>query len=96
MILTAAVHCGMGFKSVLMGFRVLDGDSLTIDGAVIRFVPAGQTDTDLSSVAHVPDSATVVAGDVAYNGVHMWMYQSTPHSRASWLHALDIVESLSP
>jgi hypothetical protein len=54
MILTAAVHCGMGFEAVLMGFRVLDGDSLTVSEAVIRFVPAGQTDTDLSSVAHVP------------------------------------------
>jgi len=74
----------------------LDGDSLAIDGATIRFVPTGQTDTHLSSVVYVPDSATVVAGDVAYNGVHMWMYQSTPESRSSWLHALDIVESLSP
>ena len=74
----------------------LDGDSLTIDGAPIRFVATGQTDTELSSVVHVPDNATVVAGDVAYNGVHMWMYQSTPQSRSSWLRALDIVESLSP
>jgi glyoxylase-like metal-dependent hydrolase (beta-lactamase superfamily II) len=74
----------------------LDGDSLTIDGTAIRFVATGQTDTELSSVVYVPDNATVVAGDVAYNGVHMWMYQSTPDSRSSWLRALDIVESLGP
>jgi glyoxylase-like metal-dependent hydrolase (beta-lactamase superfamily II) len=74
----------------------LESDELELEGHVIRFVDVGRTDTDLSSVVHVPESNTVISGDVAYNGIHMWLAGSTPSSRKEWLVALDTVEALAP
>jgi glyoxylase-like metal-dependent hydrolase (beta-lactamase superfamily II) len=74
----------------------LDGEQVEVDGHVVRFVEVGHTDTQVSSVVHIPDLAAVVSGDVAYNGIHMWMAGSTPASRQEWLDALDALEALAP
>ena len=74
----------------------LAGYSLAIGHDVATVVPVGASDTDNSSVLHVPELGLVVAGDVVYNGVHMWLAGSTAATRASWLNALDIVETLGP
>ena len=76
--------------------QALDGDTFDLAGAVIRFVDVGQTDTEPSSVVHVPEGEYVIAGDVAYNGIHMWMAGSTDESRRRWLEALDVIEALKP
>ena len=72
----------------------LSGNSLAIGPDVVTVVPVGTTDTDNSSVVHVPQLGLAVAGDVVYNRVHMWLARSTPATRASWLEALDAVEGL--
>jgi hypothetical protein len=38
----------------------------------------------------------VVAGDAAYNGVHLHLAESNPHTRREWIAALDTIESLDP
>jgi len=38
----------------------------------------------------------VVAGDAAYNGVHLYLAESNPHTRREWISALDTIESLNP
>jgi hypothetical protein len=38
----------------------------------------------------------VVAGDVAYNGVHPYMAEGNPQSWAKWIAALDKLELLKP
>ena len=72
----------------------LSGTSIPIGGRVATVVAVGTTDTELSSVVHVPALGLVVSGDVVYNRTHMWMRGSTPESRASWKRALDTVASL--
>ena len=37
-----------------------------------------------------------VAGDAAYNDVHLYLAESDAHGRRSWLTALDTIERLSP
>ncbi|MGF7233343.1 MAG: MBL fold metallo-hydrolase, partial [Frankia sp.] len=54
----------------------------------------GTTDTDHSSIVHVPDLSLVVSGDVVYNQTHLWLMGSTPDSRASWARALNTVAAL--
>ena len=49
-----------------------------------------------SAIVQVPDLATVVSGDVAYNNIHMWLWNSTPASRADWLDSLDDLAALRP
>jgi hypothetical protein len=38
----------------------------------------------------------VVAGDAAYNGVHLYLAESNPQTRLEWIAALDTIEALNP
>ncbi|HEY1320159.1 MAG TPA: hypothetical protein VGF32_07920, partial [Streptosporangiaceae bacterium] len=54
-------------------------------------------DTDDNSVLHVPDLGLVVAGDVIYNGVHMYLAQSVAVGGfGPWRDAIGKVEALEP
>jgi len=44
-------------------------------------VEVGHTDTDDTTVLHVPAIGLVVAGDAAYNGVHQLLAESNPQKR---------------
>jgi glyoxylase-like metal-dependent hydrolase (beta-lactamase superfamily II) len=72
----------------------LSTNSIPIGDSVATLIEVGATDTDNSSVVHVPELRLVVAGDVVYNRVHMWLAGSTPDSRASWRRALQTIEAL--
>ncbi len=73
------------------------GDHLTLEGHDLALVDVGHTDTDDTSVLHVPDLGLVVAGDVIYNGVHMWLGESVVVGGFEpWRAAIDAVERLAP
>jgi glyoxylase-like metal-dependent hydrolase (beta-lactamase superfamily II) len=69
---------------------------LTLEGHEVRLVEVGHTDSDDTSVIHVPDLGLVVAGDVLYNGVHMFIGQSAGGGLDAWRTAIDLVEALEP
>ncbi|MDH6244070.1 MBL fold metallo-hydrolase [Mycobacterium sp. OTB74] len=62
----------------------------------LQAVEVGHTDTDDTTVLHVPSIGLVVAGDVAYNGVHQYLLESADGGIDSWLAALDTVAALQP
>jgi hypothetical protein len=62
----------------------------------VRFVEVGHSDTDKSSVIHVPSIGLVVAGDVVYNGYHQYLAESGNGGLKAWMTALDTVASLKP
>ena len=68
----------------------------TLEGNEVRFVEVGHSDTDQSSVIHVPSIGLVVAGDVVYNGYHQYLAESANGGLKAWMNALDIVASLKP
>jgi glyoxylase-like metal-dependent hydrolase (beta-lactamase superfamily II) len=74
----------------------LSSGELEIEGHAVRVSLAGQADGPLGAVVHVPQLATVCSGDVLYNNIHMWLWGSTPESRAAWLASIDVVASLQP
>jgi glyoxylase-like metal-dependent hydrolase (beta-lactamase superfamily II) len=59
-------------------------------------VEVGHTDTDNTTCLHVPSLGLVVAGDAAYNDVHLYLAESNAQSRREWIAALDTIESLNP
>jgi glyoxylase-like metal-dependent hydrolase (beta-lactamase superfamily II) len=75
---------------------LLDGPSLELEGHQLIAVDVGHTDTDNTTVLHVPDIGLVVAGDAAYNGVHQYLAESDSEGRRDWLAALDVIEALNP
>jgi glyoxylase-like metal-dependent hydrolase (beta-lactamase superfamily II) len=69
----------------------------TLEGHELVIVEVGHTDSDDTSVLHVPDLDLVVAGDVIYNGVHMYLGQSVVVGGfGTWRDAIDKVEALEP
>ena len=46
-----------------------------LEGNPVVAVETGHTDTDKTTVLHVPSIGLVAAGDVAYNGVHQYILE---------------------
>jgi hypothetical protein len=67
-----------------------------LEGNPVVAVETGHTDTDKTSVLHVPSIGLVVAGDVAYNGVHQYILEGGRGGLQEWLRALDRVADLHP
>jgi glyoxylase-like metal-dependent hydrolase (beta-lactamase superfamily II) len=67
-----------------------------LEGHDLVMVEVGHTDSDDTSVLHVPDLGLVVAGDSIYNGVHMYLGQSAVGGFGPWRAAIDKVEALQP
>ncbi len=67
-----------------------------LDGHTILFRTIGGADGALATVVHVPDLRTICSGDIVYNNIHMWLWNSTPDSRTTWLASLDAVAALQP
>jgi glyoxylase-like metal-dependent hydrolase (beta-lactamase superfamily II) len=73
------------------------GNRFTLEGHDLVMVEVGHADTDDNSVLHVPDLGLVVAGDVIYNGVHMYLAQSVAVGGfGTWRDAIGTVEALEP
>ena len=77
-------------------FEPIPARGLLLEEHRFEAVEVGHTDTDDTTVLHVPSIALVVAGDVAYNGVHQYLLESGGGGIEAWLRAIDIVEALRP
>jgi glyoxylase-like metal-dependent hydrolase (beta-lactamase superfamily II) len=73
-----------------------ENNRIELEGRRLDIVEVGHTDTDATSVLHVPDLDLVVAGDSVYNGVHLYLAESADGGRDKWRSAIDIVENLEP
>jgi len=67
-----------------------------LEGQELVAVEPGHTDTDFTTCLNVPSIGLVVAGDAAYNDVHLFLAESNPQTRREWIAALDKIESLNP
>jgi glyoxylase-like metal-dependent hydrolase (beta-lactamase superfamily II) len=74
----------------------LTGNTIDLEGQGLVPIPLGHTDTDNTTCLHVPSIGLVVAGDAAYNGVHLYLAESNPQTRLEWIAALDTIEALNP
>jgi glyoxylase-like metal-dependent hydrolase (beta-lactamase superfamily II) len=74
----------------------LENNLIEVEGHPLYAVEVGHTDSDATTVLHVPDLDLVVSGDAIYNGVHQYLGESGDGGRDKWRAAIDIVESLRP
>ena len=82
--------------STLLIAEELAGTVIELEGNELVSVPLGHTDTDNTTCLHVHRVALVVAGDAAYNDVHVYLAESNADSSKQWIAALDAIESLKP
>jgi glyoxylase-like metal-dependent hydrolase (beta-lactamase superfamily II) len=74
---------------------IVDESGFQLDGISLIPVEAGHTDTDATTMLHVPEMGLLVAGDVVYNGVHPYLTESGGVAGIDeWLAALDAAETL--
>jgi len=74
----------------------LKGNVIELEGRDLVVVEVGHTDTDHTTCLHVPSVGLVVAGDAAYNDVHLYLAESNAQTRREWITALDTIEALKP
>jgi glyoxylase-like metal-dependent hydrolase (beta-lactamase superfamily II) len=74
----------------------LQGNVIDLEGHELVVVEAGHTDTDNTTCLHVPSVGLVVAGDAAYNDVHLYLAESNAQTRREWITALATIETLKP
>src|SRR5712692_3086888 len=75
----------------------LTGNVITLEGQDLVSVPLGFTDTAGTTCLHVPSIGLIVAGDAAYNSVHLHLSESPDQQkRQEWIAALDKMEALKP
>jgi glyoxylase-like metal-dependent hydrolase (beta-lactamase superfamily II) len=73
------------------------GNRITLEGHDLQMVEVGHSDTDDTSVLHIPDLDLVVAGDVIYNGAHLYIGESVNVDGLDpWREAINKVEALKP
>src|ERR1700741_4980885 len=82
--------------STLVVAEELKGGVMELEGEQLVSVPLGHTDTDNTTCLHARSIGLVVAGDAAYNDVHLHLGESNAATRKEWIAALDTIESLKP
>jgi glyoxylase-like metal-dependent hydrolase (beta-lactamase superfamily II) len=69
---------------------------IDLEGHELVVVEVGHTDSDNSTCLYVPAIDLLVAGDVVYNEVHLFLSESDAKGRQEWIAALDVIDSLRP
>jgi glyoxylase-like metal-dependent hydrolase (beta-lactamase superfamily II) len=77
-------------------YQPIPAEGFELEGNRFQAIETGHTDTDDTTVLHVPAIGLVVAGDVAYNGVHQYLLETVDGGLAAWLKAIDQVAALRP
>ena len=75
---------------------VWTGPEIDLEGRPIQLRTIGGADGVLATIAYVPELRVLCSGDIAYNNIHMWLFNSTPESRKAWLASLDAIAAFKP
>lgn len=76
---------------------VVDERGFELDDVALYPVEVGHTDTDATTMLHVPEMGLLVAGDVVYNDVHLYLTETGGATGIEeWLAALDTADILNP
>jgi glyoxylase-like metal-dependent hydrolase (beta-lactamase superfamily II) len=71
----------------------LHADALYLEGREIRLIATRDDESANATVLWIPDTRALLTGDLAYNGVHLWLRENRPQG---WLAVLDRLQQLDP
>ncbi len=74
----------------------LDGDVIDLEGNELRIIHLGQGDVHDSTVVWIPSIRALAAGDVAYNGTHVWLAEANADERKEWIANLEKLAGMDP
>jgi glyoxylase-like metal-dependent hydrolase (beta-lactamase superfamily II) len=76
--------------------EALTDTSFTLEGNEIRVLGPMQGDHVHATALWIPSISTVIAGDLLFTDVHLWLAEQTPAQRKAWLSQLDQIDALKP
>ncbi|QIQ21420.1 MBL fold metallo-hydrolase [Zophobihabitans entericus] len=82
-------------KEFIMPEAILNNE-LDIEGHKIVIEIVGFSDTESTTFVYVPSLALVVSGDIVYNGIHLYLAETTSETRQEWIAALHKIAALNP
>lgn len=74
----------------------LDDGGLVIDGHRINVIDVDQADVSPTAAVHVPQLDAIIAGDLAYNGIHQMLALTGPAEWDRWVASVDAIAALNP
>jgi glyoxylase-like metal-dependent hydrolase (beta-lactamase superfamily II) len=74
----------------------LSDDGLVIEGHRLQVIDVEQADISPSSAVYVPQLEAVIAGDLAYNGIHQMLALTGPAEWTKWAASVDDIAALRP
>jgi glyoxylase-like metal-dependent hydrolase (beta-lactamase superfamily II) len=74
----------------------LPGATIGLEGQTLEIVGPVQGDDAENSFVWIPSLRTVIAGDIAYNGVYVWTAETDTVARRQWRATLDRIAALKP
>jgi glyoxylase-like metal-dependent hydrolase (beta-lactamase superfamily II) len=74
----------------------LASNVIDLEGAEICILDVGQGDIAPSTIIWIPSLDTVIAGDVAYNSMHLMLGLGGPEEWDRWIESLNAIRKLNP
>lgn len=76
--------------------EALVGTTITVEGEKLEIHGGVQGDDKSNSYVWIPSLKTVIAGDIVYDGVHLWTAETNAADRKAWVKTLDEISALQP
>ncbi len=73
--------------------KPMNSTSLFLEGQEIQLLSLKDGESSHATAVWIPGSRALIAGDLAYNNVHLWLRENRPEG---WLAILDRLEKLKP
>jgi glyoxylase-like metal-dependent hydrolase (beta-lactamase superfamily II) len=87
---------GSGATSHVVAIERVDGNFIEFESSRIEVLKNIQGDTDENTMLWIPGQRILIAGDVLFNGVHVYTAETDSKARAKWLNSLNKIRELKP
>lgn len=67
-----------------------------LEGKRLEILGPMQGDHQHATAIYIPSLQTLVAGDIVFNGIHVWLGECLPEQRETWIKSLDELAKLNP
>src|SRR5580704_5260189 len=87
---------GAGATSHVVAIEKFDGNFIDFDNSQIELLKSVQGDTDENTMLWIPGQRVLIAGDVLFNGMHVYTAETDSKARRKWLNSLQEIRKLKP
>jgi glyoxylase-like metal-dependent hydrolase (beta-lactamase superfamily II) len=87
---------GSGATSRVVAIEKFDGNFIAFNGSKIEVLKHIQGDTDENTMLWIPGQKILIAGDVLFNGVHLYTAETDSKARKKWFTSLQEIRELKP